>query len=73
MDLLVGGGTGRISFREKARRIAESLCFRCGGTGHLSRDCLNRLKQLNVSGAAVTATVPPEEPSTADDEESGKE
>ena len=73
MDLSAGAGTGRISFREKARRIAEGLCFRCGGTGHLSRDCPNRPRQLNASGAAVTTTVPSEEPSTANDEESGKE
>src|SRR5438874_4447246 len=42
MDLSAGAGTGRISFKEKARRIEEGLCFRCGGTGHLSRDCPSR-------------------------------
>ena len=73
IDLSAGAGIGRISFKKKTHQIVEGLYVRCGGTGHLSRDCFNHLKQLNASGAAVTITIPFEEPSTANDEESGKE
>jgi len=61
----------RISPEEKARRMAEGRCYRCGGLGHMVKDCPLGLRAAMGFLAPAPASAPVLPPEDAAPEEQG--
>ena len=50
----------RLSPEERARRLAEGRCYRCGGMGHMARACPlgQQQKPMRAAKAVVVPTQP---------------
>jgi len=48
----------RLSSEERARRMAEGRCYRCGGIGHMVMQCPLGQPQPMRAAAAVIAEAP---------------
>ena len=53
----------RLSPEERARRLAEGRCYRCGGMGHMARACpLGQQQKPMRAAEAVIVPAQPEAP-----------
>ena len=72
MDTSAGAARTRLSEEERARRISNNLCLRCGGEGHYSRNCPLKNRRSRTTAAAAAPSGEQGQEATVEIE-SGKE